>query len=500
MIELSPVLIRQIQKIYGSDFDLSQMDEKFIGFVELIELTYENAKKERDRNKHTLKIVDEEFVGLLERLQSELDEKEATYVELRNLVLKLEESKNPNDLSDENLVKIIQELVNKRLVLQNNLETSLQMIQEQNKQKSDFLSFMSHEIRTPLNIIFGISQMLTKEEYLPEQAENLLNLESITGRTIDLVTKVIDFEKLELNSSDGELKKINLKSFGDSLKRDFQPLGERQGNQIVFEYLGDAENYYELDEFRLRQICSNLISNAVKFTENGKIIIRIEEEIKNDVSKLVFRVIDNGRGMSETEVNSLFQKFSDSKLSENEEIVGSGLGLYFSSKLLEAMGSKMAVKSIKDIGSEFYFTILSKKGTFVNEGKIEKSKADGSDLQGKRILVSDDSLLNQKLVTKILEKEGVECFVACNGYEILDIVDEQELDLILLDINMPEMDGLETAKRLKDKRSTVKIMPLTADTNSEKIQKFSELGINDIIYKPYKIDDFIAAVSEKISQ
>ncbi len=501
MNELSPILVRQLLKAYGSDFDYTQVDENFQTFLGLIETSYQNAKKERDRNKHTLKMVDEEFVGLLDRLQKEIEEKEKRYRTLRNVVLKLEGNDvNEKDISDDNLVNMIKDLVEKRISMQTNLETSLKMIQEQNAEKSDFISFISHEIRTPLNIIVGISQMLKREQYLPAQQENLNNLETISSRTIDLLTQVIDFEKLEIHTLHENQEPQNLKNFGQSLIADFAPLADRLGNQLLYQYVGDEEGCYILDDFRMRQVLSNLINNALKFTDNGKVILRIEEtDDEEGDQKLTFRVIDNGPGMTEDEVQNLFRKFSESKVSANEEISGSGLGLYFVGKLLEGMDSQILVKSIKDVGSEFYFSMLSKKTSFTPSEKGNESTEKALGLKGKRILVSDDSALNQMLVTKVLEKEGVVCSVASNGLEILEIFENQELDLILLDVNMPKMDGLETAARLREK-SQIPIVPLTADTNSDKIKKFAELGINDIIFKPYKIEDFLQTINSKLNQ
>ncbi len=267
-----------------------------------------------------------------------------------------------------------------------------------------------------------------------------------------------------------------------------RPLAQEKENRLAVVSDGDTDIWISADEVRLRQVINNLTSNALKFTSQGKVTIRVGLETSEGKNgKLKISVIDTGVGISEDDVKRLFQRFSQL---DNARKVGTGLGLAISEQLVKLMGGEIGVKSTLGAGSEFYFWIPVTLESAPQDAK-EKTATQGT---AARILVAEDVKLNQVLIQKMLTQLGHECVVANDGFEAikkLETMGAEAFDVILMDNQMPGMDGIETARRIRQMNGAIAAIPiiaLTADAMAEQRQAFQAAGMNGFVSKPIEVD------------
>ncbi|MFY9224048.1 MAG: ATP-binding protein [Blastocatellia bacterium] len=369
--------------------------------------------------------------------------------------------------------------------------------QEANKTKSQFLANMSHEIRTPLNGIIAISQLLISSSLNKEQEELIEIVRTSGNNLLVIINEILDFSKIEAGKLELEFIGCDVREI---IQQSIQLLAlqaKDKGLKLDYSINKDTRTFLISDVTRLQQILVNLISNAVKFTNKGEVSISLSNTKKTDkIYEFHFQVKDTGIGIAPKQINKLFQPFSQVDASTTRKYGGTGLGLVISKRLSELLGGKMWVESTLGKGSTFHFTIMAE---VVNDDEIQKIQS----IRNKNlnidsivkdfpleILVAEDNLINQQIALKVLKKIGYQADIASNGLEVLNKLEQKQYDLILMDVQMPEMDGLEATRqicKLYSKEKRPRIIAVTAGAMEANRQQCLEAGMDGFSTKPIDI-------------
>ena len=381
------------------------------------------------------------------------------------------------------------------------------LAEEGTKAKSQFLANMSHEIRTPLNGIIGMTQILEGTRLTKKQMEYVDIIATSGDNLLMLINDILDFSKIEAG-------KINFINENFLLKKPFKEVrdilslrAEEKGIIINCNIDNNVPDYVTGDEYRLKQIILNLANNAIKFTEKGFININIEYLGKDKGKhKIKVSVEDTGIGINKEDLKDLFKSFSQLDASSTKQYGGTGLGLAISKRLVQMMEGEIGVKSKKDVGSTFWFTAKFNEG--VPPVKKEETKASGqnSELKTKNglVLVVEDNLINQKITAFSLTKAGMKVTIANNGKEAVELFRKQHFDVILMDIQMPVMDGFDATKAIrnieksKQNNSHTPIIALTANAMQGDAERCLNAGMDDYISKPFKLENLIKVLDKMI--
>ncbi|HRG44885.1 MAG TPA: ATP-binding protein [Leptospiraceae bacterium] len=372
------------------------------------------------------------------------------------------------------------------------LEESRIQAESANRAKSLFLANMSHEIRTPMNGILGSLQLISSENYSKEDQEYLDAIQISAENLLVIINDILDFSKIEANKV--ELEKIPIKVH-QIIKETISIVhfnSDKKGLYIKYKNEDlQLPEIMEGDPVRLRQIFLNLLSNAVKFTSVGGITVSHSIiQIENGRYTIEFIVEDTGIGIEKSKIAGLFDSFSQGDSSTTRKYGGTGLGLAITKKLVEMMDGDIRVESDIGVGSRFIFTI--KAQIIKNYIEQEKTKAIYSALPvDLRVLVAEDNELNQKIVIALLKKINVHADVAFNGVEVLELLKEKKYDIILMDIEMPEMDGIEATVRIKSNANykSIFVVALTAHALTGERERILNHGFDDYLTKPIHLKD-----------
>ncbi|NJB37135.1 PAS domain-containing hybrid sensor histidine kinase/response regulator [Croceivirga sp. JEA036] len=356
-----------------------------------------------------------------------------------------------------------------------------------NRAKDEFLSTISHEIRTPLNAVIGITHLLLLENPSEEQLENLNVLKHSSEHLLSLVNDILDFAKIESGHIEIETERFNLWSHIESLRTTYGNQAEDKGIRFTVNQDKQIPEYLIGDSTRLFQILTNLISNAIKFTKEGEVALNIrQEEIKNESIIIAFEVIDTGIGISMEKQATIFDAFSQANSSTTREYGGTGLGLTISKKLLELMGSTIALKSEIDVGSVFSFQLEFKTNTqdYIPT-HTSQLNLDDTNLDGLSILVAEDHKVNIVVIKKFLAKWNVAVDIAENGLIAVQKCEENQYDAIFMDLQMPIMNGYEATKIIRRKNLNIPIIALSASAEVNVKKEIAILGMDGHISKPF---------------
>ncbi len=390
-------------------------------------------------------------------------------------------------------------------------ETELELIKTQRAMrkaiaaKEDFLSTMSHEIRTPLNGVIGISNVLVMDDHLESQKENLKVLKYSSEHLLALINDILDYNKMEGGNIEFENTDFNFKALIKSIKKTFKFQAGEKGVAFTVDVDYKIPKYLKGDKTRLSQVLNNLLSNAIKFTHEGEINLVVENVSENDKTvTLLFEVQDTGIGISLDKLDRIFEKFKQADASISSMYGGTGLGLAICKKLLLMQNSDLKVKSVPDIGSKFYFVLRFDKSIQNVDGSFHSSPMQivSEDIKGTRVLVAEDNRINQIVISKYLEKWDIIYDVVDNGKEAVDKYNKYHYDLILMDLQMPKMNGYEATKKIlkiaEVKGQKISIVALTASAQLDVKFKAEKTGMTGFVTKPFKSADLYNTIVDQL--
>lgn len=362
------------------------------------------------------------------------------------------------------------------------------------KTKANFLSTVTHELRTPLYAVTGLTSMLMDENPKPEQIPHLKSLKFSGDYLLTFINDILQINKIEANKVELDPEVFNLKNKVDNVISALNNSALDNNIKMHFEYQKDIPENYMADQLKISQILINLIGNAIKFTKDGDIWVRVNKISEDgDEHTIRFEVEDNGIGITKEKQDQMFESFSQGSVQINRKYGGTGLGLSIVKGLIKILKGKIYLKSELGKGSTFFFEIPMVKAEAVEAKPVEKTHGENIqelDLSNIKILVVEDNKINQMITKKILNKMGLYCDVVDNGETAVANVKETNYDVVLMDIHMPGISGLEATKIIRSFDKELTIFALTAVTLEDKMHEFDEAGFDDIISKPFKQEDF----------
>jgi len=364
------------------------------------------------------------------------------------------------------------------------------------KTKANFLSTVTHELRTPLYAVTGLTNLLLDEKPKEKQIPHLKSLKFSGDYLLTFINDILQINKIEANKVELDPEDFNLKTKMENVIAALNNSAHNNNTQIHFEYEKDLPENYIGDQIKISQILINLLGNAIKFTQDGDIWVKVKHKTVNkNLYNLQFEIKDNGIGISQEKQNQMFESFSQGSIQINRKYGGTGLGLSIVKGLIKILNGKISLESQLGKGTSFFFELPLKhvqpkrKKEIPKESKhIENIKA--LDLENIKILVVEDNKINQMITKKILTKMGLGCDIVDNGEDAVEMVKNTDYNVVLMDIHMPGISGLEATKRIRDFNKELTIFALTAVTLEDKMHEFDEAGFDDIISKPFKQETF----------
>lgn len=374
-------------------------------------------------------------------------------------------------------------------------ETALneKLVAEQAAQaKSQFLSIMSHEIRTPINGVIGIANLLMEENLTERQKEYVSTLSFSAQHLLSLVSDILDFSKIEAGRLHFEKASFNLEKLCQHTFDLFKNKAAEKNLSYTFIPTPMKEHSLYGDSTRLSQVISNLLANAIKFTEKGGVTFSYSVEMNNEhQSRILFRVQDTGIGIAEDKIDKIFESFEQADDSVTRRYGGTGLGLTISKKIVDLQGGTMKVESMPGKGSAFIFSITYDHHVYSDQSLYERTIENTArkELPGMKVLVAEDNPVNVMVLTRFLSKWKIESDVAHDGAKAISMINKEDYDIVLMDLQMPHMDGVEATKIIRqsdsEKIKSLTVVAFTADALVDTHNKLVEIGFNHCITKPF---------------
>jgi PAS domain S-box-containing protein len=400
------------------------------------------------------------------------------------------------------------------------LKQSRDKVDQANRAKSDFLARMSHEVRNPMNIIIGANEILSSSGLNPDQKEWVEMSREAAASLLAMIDDILEFSTVEAGKLPLVQTRFNLYREVEKTLSSFSRQAGEKGLKLSSSLSGDLPEVVMGDTIRLQQVLVELLENAIKYADHGEVAISLEpadpesgigeKTAGSPFFRVKFSISDQGAGIAPGKLEQIFQSFSQVELAGKRKYEGAGLGLALSRKLVEQMGGSIGVESIENVGSTFYFTVpfllptgRRKAGELSSSAETAEvsgnGKVSGPETNGLKVLLVEDKPMNQKLAAHILESGGHRVIIAKNGREAVKLHRDQHFDLILMDIHMPEMDGLQAASRIRDAEEHsgkhIPIIAMTAYAMQEDQNKCLLAGMDHYVTKPIDTDELLNAMS-----
>lgn len=367
--------------------------------------------------------------------------------------------------------------------------------------KTRFFSTVSHELRTPLYGVVGLTSLLLEDNKDEKQTEDLKSLKFSADYLLALINDVLQMNKMESNLLELENSSFNMEELFHGIVQSFKTTRNINSNKIELQIDNNIPRHLIGDSMRLSQIMMNLVGNAVKFTENGKVWIKaVCKHCSSDCCVIHFEVGDTGPGIPDDKQQEIFEEFSQLQ-SNNFNYQGTGLGLPIVKKLLKLFGSEINLESTLGEGSVFSFDLSFTKGKDEDMPVIKKTALiDFEKGEIRKALIVDDNRINQVVTKRILEQRDFECEVAGSGEDAIEYLRINTVDVVLMDVNMPGMDGMEATRVIRTFDPDLPVIALTAVEVGEMREEILKAGMNDIINKPYNIPQFFQTIFKNLRQ
>ncbi len=399
------------------------------------------------------------------------------------------------------LIAFVRSMAASMAAKQEDLERLNNEVLEAAKEKERFLANMSHEVRTPMNGIFGMVNLLLEMELLPDQREHLETIQSSSESLLNILDDILDYAKLNSNQMQLRPRAFDLNKLIRDVLWVYKPTTDSKGITLSATICESLPNHYVADDLRLKQIISNIVSNAIKFTDQGGVSVTIQGIEKSGRHQLLMSIQDSGIGIDPEKGKALFSPFRQIDSADERRYEGTGLGLAISKNLVELMGGRVWFESEIGKGTTFFFTIdydlpesdVSDDTEIVQRGRLD-SVSDSVAKDNKfRVLLVEDNKVNQKVASLTLQQLGCEVNIANNGKEAVDLADGPiNFDLICMDVNMPVMDGLEATRQIRQlshENASTRILAMTGMAFEEDKENCREAGMDDVVTKPFDLQD-----------
>ena len=490
-----------LTKYYPDGYN--QDDTNFIAFLNTLSSHYSTFEKDKKITEHAFTISEKEYLHVTENLKAQNEITRKSIEKLKDAIIHLAPDRaNEFSESDDNIINIISflsELIKKSKELETELIDAKVVAEKAAFAKSEFLSIMSHEIRTPLNAIIGTISLFKYHTGLDDVKKELLRVMEISSENLlSLINDVLDFSKMEEGKISFSERDIEIKSFLKNIKLANQIRAEEKGNIVKIMLDEEIPDYVKGDDLRLGQILNNLISNAVKFTRKGTITVTASLVKKTSkYTDLYFEVADTGIGIHSDKQKLIFERFTQANNNITREFGGSGLGLTIIKRLLLLQGSKIELESEFGKGSKFFFTLRFKHSDSKKE-ELPVVDNNRSDLNGLKILLVEDVEFNIFVAEMMLNNWNAKVDKAENGLIAVEKVQNNKYDLILMDIQMPIMDGYTATKEIRKFNTSTPIIALTASISIDIQEKADEVGMNGFITKPFNPNELLGIIKNSV--